>query len=295
MDSNLRTYKESLNEGFFTLTRDRDVKVPEQLIEQVLPHILDSYILPRVEESFTRTSEIQNAATLRLIQEAIGQATEKILSQVANTGRSERDLGSWSNYSPSNIDQMESRLAKRLKTQVGTQSSPSIPPFKDSQLSNETPGNRRKVMGNFVPRKTKEWSCRTFIPAVGTFRIQYGSQLGNGGRFWTIDIDFWPSLTFLLGHCISLRYNNSYDPQGYTALSPSIAMYPIISDDHPIWDMISNGDLEGVRVQLQDHQNGLHDQRSDGSSLLMYACWKGSIEVAHFLLSQGADPTRTPM
>jgi hypothetical protein len=251
MDSNLRTYKESLNEGFFTLTRDRDVKVPEQLIEQVLPHILDSYILPRVEESFTRTSEIQNAATLRLIQEAIGQATEKILSQVANTGRSERDLGSWSNYSPSNIDQMESRLAKRFKTQVGTQSSPSIPPFKDSQLSNETPGNRRKVMGNFVPRKTKEWSCRTFIPAVGTFRIQYGSQLGNGG------------------HCISLRYNNSYDPQGYTALSPSIAMYPIISDDHPIWDMISNGDLEGVRVQLQDHQNGLHDQRSDGSSLLM--------------------------
>ena len=80
MKSNARIYKESLNEGFSKLTRDREVAFPEERMEKVLRRVLETYILPRVEDSFSKASQLTNAVSVRLIQEAIGQATEQILS-----------------------------------------------------------------------------------------------------------------------------------------------------------------------------------------------------------------------
>jgi len=56
MDTNFRMYKESLSERFSTLTMDREIEFPEECMEQVLQRVLDSHILPRVQESFSKSS-----------------------------------------------------------------------------------------------------------------------------------------------------------------------------------------------------------------------------------------------
>ncbi|KAH7191787.1 uncharacterized protein B0J16DRAFT_331768 [Fusarium flagelliforme] len=296
MDSNVRLYKESLDEGFSKLTRDRDVTIPEDRMEHVLRRVLDSYILPRVEETFSKTSELQNAVTLRLFQEAMGQATEQILSQVAGTRRSDGFSELQSGCIPSNHEQAEWRSTERPKIETKFAGSPYASATKDSQInspSTETPEHRGKLLGNPRPRGRREWSYWTFAPVVGAFRIQYESQLGQNGRFWTIQIDFWPSMKFFLRKCISLRYSNDYAPQGYMALSPSLAVYPIISDDHPMWELIYDDDIEGIKAQLQDRKIGLYDQDQYGVSILSYAVMHGSLQTAQFLFARGADPTKS--
>ena len=232
MDSSLRMYKESLNESFSTLTKDREVTIPEECIEQTLRRVLDGYILPRVEESFSKTYRLQNAATLRHIQEAMSQATEQILSQIADTKSCGCDLGSQSICPHSDPEQVERRLNERPKTGPNFQGSPYI---LDSEgegglipsPSDKTSNHEAKPVGQLRRSRKKDWPYWMSIPAIGTFGIQYGSQSGNGRRLWTIQIDFWPSTIFLLRRCISLRYSNDYDPQGYMALFPSLAVYPI--------------------------------------------------------------------
>ncbi|CAG7557841.1 unnamed protein product [Fusarium equiseti] len=276
MDSTVQMYKESLCEGFSPSTRDHEVTFLEGYMDQFLRRALDSYILPHIEEPFSKRSELQNAATLRLIQEAMGQATDEMVGLVTNITKGKE------------IEQEDIRPTERLETDTNLSDSPLASFSDDHQVTS-------KVRRSGICRSsgTKEWSYWTSIPSVGTFRVQYRSQLGNTGRFWTIKIDFWPSITSLLSKCISLKYSNNYDQQGYIALFPSLAIYPIISKDHSIWKLIDQGDLAGVRLQLRDHKNGPHDQDPDGVSLLMYASWTGSLDVAQFLLTQGADPTRT--
>lgn len=268
MDSNVRLYKESLNEGFSTLTKDREVALPEECMEQVLRRVLDSYILPRVEKSFSETSKLQNAATLRLIQEAVGQATEQILNHVADTKRSNAELEPQFNSIPSNPEQV---AWSPPETRTRSQGSPYVPPLKDIEVaspSTETSEHTSKPLGKTHNRKTNKWSYWTSAPPVGTFRIQYGTQLGHKGRFWTIQIDFWPSFTFLSKKCMSIRYSNNYDPQEYIALFPSLAIYPLIPNDDPIWEMIAYDDIEQIRVQFKNNKNGPFDQNPVGVSLL---------------------------
>ncbi|KAJ4024642.1 hypothetical protein NW766_000882 [Fusarium irregulare] len=275
MDSTVQMWKESLSESSSALIKNHEVAL-EGYMDRFLQRAVDSYILPHIEQSLSKRSEMQNAATLLLIQEAMGQATDEMAGLVADITKDER------------IGQEESTPTQSPKTDANLRDPPLAPLSDNDRLT-----SKFRRSGICRSTGTKEWSYWASISSVGTFRVQCRSQNGDNGRFWTIQSDFWPSVTSLLSRCISLKYSSNYDPQGYMALFPSLAIHPIISKDHPIWNLIERGDLAGVRLQLREHRNGPHDQDSDGVSLLMYASWTGSLDVAQFLLTQGADPTRT--
>jgi len=171
----------------------------------------------------------------------MGQTTEQILSQVANSGWSEGDSGSQSVHVLSGLEQGEWNPNRSLNTNPRFQDSPCIHPSEDNQITLPSEGineHRVKVAVKCRQSRTKDWSYWTSIPAVGTFRVQYGTLRVGSGRFWTIQIDFWPSIKFNLKKFISLRYTNRCNSEGFMPLFPSVAVYPILSRNDPIWDMI---------------------------------------------------------
>jgi hypothetical protein len=261
-------YKESLEKGFSTLTRDRDLKIPEEILNNVLRSALDSYILPSIEESFLKRSELQYAATLQKVQEVMGNATDQILNQVASTVELERT--SYSHYDRKK-DKSNERGYSPVSVDARSGNSTCIPLAEDNQIAS-IPDTTSTCASNRPPispsTKANKRSLWTSIPFIGTLRIQFETQIGEAGRLWIIQIDFWPSSTFLLRKCISLKYNSSYDQQGYMALFPSLAVYPILSHDNAIWSMIAHDDIDGIKLRFRDRENGPYDHNDYGMSLL---------------------------
>ncbi|KAK4446753.1 hypothetical protein QBC34DRAFT_427816 [Podospora aff. communis PSN243] len=73
---------------------------------------------------------------------------------------------------------------------------------------------------------------------------------------------------------LSLKYSSQRDWQGYSALLPSLAMHPILTDHDAIWEMIASDDLEGVIDLFRQRKNGPFDQNDNGKSLLMLPNYK---------------------
>lgn len=269
INSNFRLYKESLEAGFSTINRDHDIVVSEEQLGSVIHHVLSSQILSRVEESLAAKSESQNAATLRHIRTTIDDATGQILKHIdqkmsnsnvsgsREKSKSEEPIPDTQNFaSPGAVYRPPTRVS-------------SLATKEDYHCSSMASPNFTPVVSAIHPSKLTEWSYWTSIPRVGSFQIGFQVHVAPSGRFWTIKMDFWPSIIPLVKRCISLKYSSCYDRQGYIALCPALAMYPILSDNDAIWQLITHDDVTAIRSRFDNRQNSPFDQDNHGESLLM--------------------------
>jgi hypothetical protein len=164
MDSNHRMYKESLNEGFSTLTRDRDVK-----LDQAIRRVLDTYFLPRVEECFSKNSKLQNAALLQLTRKVSRQTRDQALSQTTTTTSIERGLSTGSDYTSkmgyasSPYHESESFVTRRDSSTAYLMSSSRIRKSWPCPTSNPLRSPIReaeRLLGVETPRRPRPYPCK---------------------------------------------------------------------------------------------------------------------------------------
>ena len=60
-----------------------------------------------------------------------------------------------------------------------------------------------------------------------------------------------------------------------------------IIHDHPVFKKVEDGDLETVQNYFEVEGLSLEIEDQHGMTPLMHASWKGTIEVAKYLLKQG--------
>jgi len=72
--------------------------------------------------------------------------------------------------------------------------------------------------------------------------------------------------------------------------STSEVTKPEIIHDHPVFKKVEDGDLETVQNYFEVEGLSLEIEDQHGMTPLMHASWKGTVEVAKYLLKQGADP-----
>ena len=68
--------------------------------------------------------------------------------------------------------------------------------------------------------------------------------------------------------------------------SPEVKRTEIIHD-HPVFKKVEDGDLETVQNYFEVEGLSLEIEDQHGMTPLMHASWKGTIEVAKYLLKQG--------
>lgn len=85
---------------------------------------------------------------------------------------------------------------------------------------------------------------------------------------FVIHVHFWPSQTLLRLPGISMCYESARTQQGYYHIAPMISTFPIISDDHPVWDVIADGDLCALQEMFAQKLVSPRCQDSSGLTLL---------------------------
>jgi hypothetical protein len=73
----------------------------------------------------------------------------------------------------------------------------------------------------------------------------------------------WTFLPSFLSYAFDFRYLNTC---GH--VERSFRTYPVLPDNHPVWDMCRGGDLKGIQKLLSDRQISPFCVRSDGITLL---------------------------
>ncbi|KAM0425170.1 hypothetical protein ACHAPT_009487 [Fusarium lateritium] len=280
LDSAFGYYQQSLNAGFSSMSRE--IQVSEEHLGNTLRHELQRQLRPLVDEVLTK-SEIQNAATLEQFRAIVHDAATRIERNVARKGGRDKQRPTSSMRDSAELKQHSQHLMM-ARSVMHKQKADSL---------DSAPTGLAHVSRTRRPTVVDEFSHRACIPLVGTFRVEYRTHTEPTRRFYTFKIDFWPSNMLLRRIGFSLKYSSRPDGQGYTALSPSMAVRPIISTHDPIWRMIENDDINAIIARFRDFKNGLFDQNDHGGSLLMCATSSGSYRVTQLLLGQGADPTQT--
>ncbi len=73
-------------------------------------------------------------------------------------------------------------------------------------------------------------------------------------------------------------------------VSRSLRYYPILPSDSAVFELCSQGDLEGFKIALTRNEVPISAQSWDGWTLLHSACQSGNIELCSLLIHLGADP-----
>lgn len=252
MDSNFQLYKKSLESGFSTITCNHQTQVPFDQLEAVLRNVLNSHVLPRIEESLARRSEAQRDTSLRDLQTAVSDAISQIRTHVNQQI-----------MKASRIPDL-SGLTGKFPSLQGNPAS-----WDYTHNSSAIPKSGSNDIGFWNPRMASQWSCWNTIPGIGTFRVEYRIYAQPQAQFCTFKVDFWPSIFFFQGRCGSLTYNSIGDSQVYIGLCPSLTLHPIVPNEDPIWTLIAQDDARGIYQRFKDLKNGPFDQNSQGSSLIM--------------------------
>ncbi|EJT77343.1 hypothetical protein GGTG_07255, partial [Gaeumannomyces tritici R3-111a-1] len=145
-----------------------------------------------------------------------------------------------------------------------------------------------------IPIGTSEWSYWANIRRVGTFRLRYWLSAGPRGKVYNFTACFWPSSTVIFKTAFSLKYSNRHDAHGYLPLFPSLAIFPVLPRDDPVWEIIRQDDLPGLMARFSQKLNTLFDEDAGGVTLLMCASRNQSYKIVEFLLRYGVDPMRLP-
>ncbi|KAH7166386.1 hypothetical protein EDB81DRAFT_782227 [Dactylonectria macrodidyma] len=285
MELSQAMYHSSLRDGFSSLSRE--IEVSGENMGNTLRYALEQHFRPMLEEALTN-SEMRNEARIEEFRAVMNSATTQIMEHM---NRNERPTDSQGEH-----ESKESRPRKRIRP-----NDQSLGRYLDVQFSGHEKDEDESQNGSMTlphiqrsrrPIKVTELSYWTRIPWIGTFRIEFSTHSEPRRWFYTFKIEFWPCSKLLRVNTISLKYSSRPDRQGYVALSPSLAFYPIIEIADPIWDMIYHDDLFGVMTRFRERRNGPLDQNSFGISLLWYAAYCGSFKVIPLLIDQGANPSQ---
>ena len=139
-------------------------------------------------------------------------------------------------------------------------------------------------------RFSNPWTLRTWL---GRLDVQYTGQNTECNEYsckrlpprtaWKMSYYFPSSFA---NRCISLTIDYS------TLNGPQVALHcpRVVPWSHPLWKFVIKEDLKGIQRLFVQGLASPSDINPNGSSALLYAGKHKSLDVAQFLLQQGADP-----
>jgi len=211
-------------------------------------------------------SEIRNDASLRRMNEMVEKMSLEFGHYASSQGISKYETGVHAT-----AEKIEEEACKpdNIVTE-GTQQKPesvfdALGPSEAVEKQIQRTALRVFTISN---RRWKfEWSVGTFTIDLKKIGIRMKHSL-HGRQDFLIVVTFTPrqSLTYLPG--VSMLYSTAPNEQGYYQLSPSIAVVPIIPEDHVIWDYIEEGNFVGVQHAIEEGLVHPRSQDVDGFSLL---------------------------
>jgi hypothetical protein len=120
-----------------------------------------------------------------------------------------------------------------------------------SRASSRQFSSFQTLLGRVIIRK--ESSTATFDSA----------ERGLSMKSYTRDESTWNFMPSFFSRCIDFRYLNSC---GY--IQRSLRTYPVVRNDHPVWEMCRSGDVIGIQKLFSERQLSPFSVDSWGNSLL---------------------------
>jgi len=225
---------------------------------EVLGFEIERVMTPFLEESFSRSQHLREA----LLEQVKKQMQDAHTDLLRNISLCEEHCFNETTQAPTlPTNQNESSktdLAKNIERTFLN-----IP----SQHDN---GQILPIYHTQSVKQQKIWSYQSHLPWIGTVRIDISTEHGRPDRAndYFIRVDFWPSQRLPFKRAISMRYSTKTSTQGYYQIAPSIAVYPIISGDAPVWDLIYYNDLHGLISLFVQGLVGPNDQTDMGITLI---------------------------
>lgn len=229
------------------------------MITRVIREEIRATITPLVEEAFNQ-KETHREKALRNLENFNDTITHDIGSAMSShqTDEASNLDTSHSIYSDDSIANQKNRRACR------TQCEPEVSqPFVLEQESAK--------LHHTVSVYKRKWSHKFNF---GTLKIEitYTCHRVDGSpqsrNHTSVDVHFWPVQKYLSLPRISAFYSTAPTPGGYYQLAPTIAVYPIVAWDHPIFSVMTSRDLKALQKMLATGQIHPRSSTSTGSTLL---------------------------
>jgi hypothetical protein len=117
----------------------------------------------------------------------------------------------------------------------------------------------------------QRWRFRMRIGSVAievqtTKRRREGNPKGDTS--FAICIHFLPDQSIFSLPGLSISWATGPDERGFYHIAPMISIYPILADDHPVWDALEQGDLKCVQDMLANGDVSLRSKDTYGWNLL---------------------------
>jgi len=126
--------------------------------------------------------------------------------------------------------------------------------------------NRGKIRSR-APNRQSSWFQtplgRVVIRKESSTVTFESAERGLSMKSYTRDESTWIFMPSFFSRCIDFRYLNSC---GY--IQRSLRTYPVVRNDHPVWDMCRSGDVIGIQKLFSERQLSPFSVDSRGTTLL---------------------------
>jgi hypothetical protein len=141
-----------------------------------------------------------------------------------------------------------------------------IPPTESKTLTKPFLHQRQTV--NIFRQR---WRYRMRIGSVAievqtTSRRREGNPKGD--TLFAICIHFLPDQSIFSLPGLSISWATGPDERGFYHIAPMISIYPILADDHPVWNALVREDLKCVQDMLANGDVSLRSKNKYGSNFL---------------------------